>query len=273
MAVPVIARLPRSVPARVSARQLSVYCYNPAATRVEILMRTSRLLPIVAAATALLLLPACSRVKDDWKAAQGADTSEAYQDFLQQHADSEFAVQAQARLKQLAEDRDWQQAYEQFVAQHADSKWAQEARVRIENFNLAAGGQAVTPAPADAAAGAPVAPGVSGAPAAGAAPPDAIATTPPAAAGKPVAAPKAAASGSHFVQLGAFSTRVRAEADWRSLQSKYASDLKGLKPRYAAGKSQGKPVVRLQVGLASAPRAEALCASLKRRGQACVAVH
>jgi hypothetical protein len=248
---------------------------------VEILMRTSRLLPIVVAATAILLLPACSRVKDDWKAAQGADTSEAYQDFLQQHADSEFAVQAQARLKQLAEDRDWQQAastdtleaYEQFVAQHADSKWAQEARVRIENFNLAAGGQAVTPAPADAAAGAPVAPGVSGAPAAGAAPPDAIATTPPAAAGKPVAAPKAAASGSHFVQLGAFSTRVRAEADWRSLQSKYASDLKGLKPRYAAGKSQGKPVVRLQVGLASAPRAEALCASLKRRGQACVAVH
>ncbi len=235
-------------------------------------MRTSRLLPIVAAVTALLLLPACSRVKDDWKAAQGADTSEAYQDFLQQHADSEFAVQAQARLKQLAEDRDWQQAaatdtleaYEQFVAQHADSKWAQEARVRIENFNLAAGGQAVTPPPADAAAGAPVAPGVSGAPAVGVVPP---------AAPKPPAALQPATSGSHFVQLGAFSTRARAEVDWRSLQSKYASDLKGLKPRYAAGKSQGKPVVRLQVGLASAQRAEALCTSLKKRGQACVAVH
>ncbi len=73
-------------------------------------MRTSRLLPIILAATALLALPGCSRVKDDWKAAQGADTSEAYQDFLQQHPDSEFAVQAQSRLKQLAEDRDWQQA-------------------------------------------------------------------------------------------------------------------------------------------------------------------
>ena len=54
-------------------------------------MRTSRLLPIIVAAAAVLLLPGCSRVKDDWKAAQGADTSEAYQDFLQQHPDSEFA--------------------------------------------------------------------------------------------------------------------------------------------------------------------------------------
>ncbi|MFO1401750.1 MAG: SPOR domain-containing protein [Steroidobacteraceae bacterium] len=260
-------------------------------------MRTSRLLPIIVAAAAVLLLPGCSRVKDDWKAAQGADTSEAYQDFLQQHPDSEFAVQAQSRLKQLAEDRDWQQAaaadtleaYEQFVAQHADSKWAQEARVRIENFKLAGGGQAAAPAPADGAAGAAVAPGVSGVPA------DVVATTPPPAAAQSVpkaepasrpaaarpAAPKPAApqpaapaaSGSHFVQLGAFGTRARAEADWHALRSKYASDLKGLKPHYVAGKSQGKPVVRLQVGVASESRAEALCASLKKRGQACVAVH
>ena len=113
-------------------------------------MRTSRLLPFAIAGLALVLLAGCSRAKDDWNAAQSADTGEAYQDFLQQHPDSEYAVQAQARLKQLAEDRDWQQAaaadkpeaYEQFVAQHADSKWAQEARVRIENFNLTGGGTA-----------------------------------------------------------------------------------------------------------------------------------
>ncbi|MCC7460974.1 MAG: SPOR domain-containing protein [Gammaproteobacteria bacterium] len=254
-------------------------------------MRTSRLLPILLAAAAILLLPACSRVKDDWKAAQSTDTSEAYQDFLQQHPDSEFAVQAQARLKQLAEDRDWQQAastdtleaYEQFVAQHADSKWAQEARVRIENFNLAAGSQATAVVPAEGAVAVPVAPGV-------------IATTPaPSAAAAPAAAPKSArppasrpaaprpdatrraaaatAPGSHYVQLGAFSTRARAEADWRTLQSKHAAELKNLKPRYATGTSQGKPVVRLQVGLGSEARAAALCTSLKKRGQACVAVH
>jgi hypothetical protein len=264
-------------------------CYNPAATPPEILMRTSRLLPLVVAGLAVVLLTGCSRVKDDWKAAQSADTSESYQDFLQQHPDSEFAVQAQARLKQLAEDRDWQQAaaadtleaYEQFVAQHADSKWAQEARVRIENFNLARGGQ--TAAPAEAAASTSMAPGVSGtqaaAPAAAApkSASQAAASKPapaPSAASKPAAKPAAAASaaGTHMAQLGAYSNRGHAETAWRQLESKYAAELKGLKPHYASGHSQGKPVVRLQVGLASAQRAAALCASLKKRGQACVPV-
>jgi hypothetical protein len=256
-------------------------CYNPAAILPEILMRTSRLLPFAIAGLALVLLAGCSRAKDDWNAAQSADTGEAYQDFLQQHPDSEYAVQAQARLKQLAEDRDWQQAaaadkpeaYEQFVAQHADSKWAQEARVRIENFNLNGGGQPA-PVPAEAAGVSPVAPGVSGT----AATPAADVVTAPApkpAAAKP-AAPKPAAApseaGSHLVQLGAFSTRARAESDWHRLQSRFGADLKGLKPRYVAGRSQGKPVVRLQVGLATAQRATALCASLKKRDQACVQV-
>src|SRR5271169_2914051 len=105
-------------------------------------MRNFRFYSMAVAATALLALGGCSRVGGDWKAAQQADTSEAYQDFLHQHPDTEFTGQAQARIKQLAEDRDWQQAaqadtldaYQQFLAQHADSKWAQEARVRIENF-------------------------------------------------------------------------------------------------------------------------------------------
>ena len=241
-------------------------------------MRTSRLLPFAIVGLALVLLAGCSRAKDDWNAAQSADTGEAYQDFLQQHPDSEYAVQAQARLKQLAEDRDWQQAaaadkpeaYEQFVAQHADSKWAQEARVRIENFNLTGGGQA-TPAPAEATGSSPVAPGVSGSAGPAAATPAAAPAAAPApkpAAPKPAAAPSEA--GSHLVQLGAFSTRARAESDWRQLQSKFAADLQGLKPRYVAGQSQGKPVVRLQVGLATAQRATTLCASLKKHGQACV---
>jgi len=259
-------------------------------------MRTSRLLPLAIAGLAVVLLAGCSRVKDDWRAAQSADTNEAYQDFLQQHPDSEYAVQAQARVKQLAEDRDWQQAaatdtpeaYEQFVAQHADSKWAQEARVRIENFNLAGGGQAAA-APAEAAGSSPVAPGVSGVGPAAAAPAAASAAAPapkpaaakpaavqpaPKPAPKPAAKPSAApaAAGNHLVQLGAFSTRARAEADWRQLQSKYAADLKGLKPRYVAGHSAGKPVVRLQVGVATAQRATTLCASLKKHGQACVPV-
>lgn len=239
-------------------------------------MRTSRLRCLAVAGLAALLLAGCSRVKDDWHAAQSADTSEAYQDFLQQHPDSEYAVQAQARLKQLAEERDWQQAaaadtleaYEQFVAQHADSKWAQEARVRIENFQLTGGGREPGAAPEAAAAPTPAAP-TPAAPRPAAAKP---AAAPPARpAPKPAAAP--AVAGNHLVQLGAFSTRARAESDWHRLQSTFATEFRGLKPRYAAGQSQGKPVVRLQVGLATAQRAEALCTSLKRRGQACVPVN
>ena len=89
-----------------------------------------------------LSLAGCSHEGADWKSATGADTSEAYQQFLTQHPSSANAVQAHTRIAQLQEERDWQaatsgdtrDAYEQFLAQHADSKWAQEARIRIENF-------------------------------------------------------------------------------------------------------------------------------------------
>ncbi|MGC2459599.1 MAG: hypothetical protein WA446_01275, partial [Steroidobacteraceae bacterium] len=107
-----------------------------------------------------LALAGCNRERADWKSANAADTAEAYQQFLQQHPKSANAVQAQARLQQIAADRDWQaaaaadtrDAYEQFVAQHADSKWAQEARIRIENFaqSGAAGAKSATAAVATA---------------------------------------------------------------------------------------------------------------------------
>ena len=80
---------------------------------------------LMALLTAVIFgIAGCSHVAEDWKAAQSADTAEAYQDFVRQHPDSEFGVSAQERIKQLAEDRDWQQAqsadtldaYQQFVA-------------------------------------------------------------------------------------------------------------------------------------------------------------
>ena len=111
-------------------------------------MRKSQIGFFVLLTAVVFTIAGCSHVGEDWKAAQTADTTEAYQDFLRQHPDSEYGVAAQERVRQLAEDRDWQQAskadtldaYQQFVAVHADGKWAQEARVRIENFQLGAGG-------------------------------------------------------------------------------------------------------------------------------------
>src|SRR5258708_35388909 len=64
----------------------------------------------VALITVLALLAGCSREQQDWRSAEAADTSEAYGGFVEQHPDSELAVQARARLAQLAEERDWTQA-------------------------------------------------------------------------------------------------------------------------------------------------------------------
>jgi len=250
-------------------------------------MRKSQIGVIAMLTAVTIVMVGCSRVGEDWKAAQAADTTEAYQDFLRQHPDSEFGVPAQERL---AEDRDWQaaskadtlDAYQQFVATHADGKWAQEARVRIENFQLTAGGQAPAPgsassAPAAGASASPavtapaiVAPG-SAAPSASARP--AIKPTAAAkpAAAKPAAAVKSSGSG-HYAQLGAYGSKASAEAAWHKLNGRFASQLKSLQPHYATASSHGKTVVRLQVGLSSAERVHELCAALKKQSQACIPV-
>ena len=227
----------------------------------------------------------CSHVGDDWKAAQAADTAEAYQDFLRQHPDSEYGVPAQERIKQLAEDRDWQQAsktdtldaYQQFVATHADGKWAQEARVRIENFQLTASGSApggagpTTPPGATSAGPSPPASAGNHAPARPAAGPAAGPAAKPVA--KAAVASRAKPGAGHLVQLGAFNSRSHAEVAWRKISGRFPTQLKSLQPHYAVlQKYKSKPVVRLQLALDSAAHARELCASLKKGSQPCIPV-
>lgn len=212
--------------------------------------------PLALLCVAMLCVAGCSRVSSDWKAAQQADTSEAYQEFLHQHPDSEFTGQAQARVKQLAEDHDWQQAaqadtldaYQQFLAQHADSKWAQEARVRIENFQQ----KAAAPPPVAAAAPMP-------SPLSPAAP----------AKHQGAVAPPATGKAHHEAQLGAYATKARAESAWKRLEVKFPTQLKGLSPHYVPGTYHGKPVYRLRVPARSPAK---LCSALKKQSQPCVPV-
>jgi cell division septation protein DedD len=242
-------------------------------------MRRSHLGLVVMLAAVTIALAGCSRVGEDWKAAQAADTSEAYQDFLRQHPDSEFGVPAQERLKQLAEDRDWQlaaktdtlDAYQQFVATHADGKWAQEARVRIENFQLNAGGKPpAAPAGAIAAAGAADAPAVMpAAPAAAAS--KASAAPAPRSTAKSTAKASARPGGGHLAQLGAFGSRASAEAAWHKLAGRFPSQLASLEPHYQTVKrAHAKPVVRVQVSLPTAQQVHELCAELKQHSQSCI---
>src|SRR5439155_11104955 len=95
-------------------------------------------------AVVALLAAGCGSEQQDWRSAEAADTSEAYARFVEQHPDSELAVQARARLAQLAEERDWAQAgtiattdaYRAFLAEHPSGRWSEEARIRIEAFSL-----------------------------------------------------------------------------------------------------------------------------------------
>ncbi len=172
---------------------------------------------LVVLAVGALALAGCSRESADWKSASAADTAEAYQQFLQQYPKSAESAQAQARIKQIADDHDWQaaaaadtrDAYEQFVTQHADSKWAQEARIRIENFaqsGVAHGSVAASSATATSVA-------ASNAAANAAANGAAAAAAPVVASGPPVAAsPGATVSGSSAAMAAASSSKVSGHA-------------------------------------------------------------
>ncbi|MFM2287574.1 MAG: hypothetical protein RL684_717 [Pseudomonadota bacterium] len=242
-----------------------------------------------------LVLAGCSHVADDWKQAQAANTTESYQEFLRLHADSEFSKDAREKLAQLAEQRDWElavnsgtiDAYQQFLAAHADGTLANEARVRIESFQQGgaqSGGipDGNVPSPSEAAgttAVPPVAAAVPSKPRAlppiAPAPPKSTPTAPVAHAGAakpaPAAAPKASrASGSHLVQLGAFGSRASAMAAWEKASARFPAQLGALQPRYAAAHSGGKPIVRLQLRVATRQQAQTLCTQLKKQKQPCV---
>ena len=260
-------------------------------------MRGRRITGRWALGTALgaLLLAGCSHEAADWKQAGLANSAEAYQAFLQHYPHSPEAVEAQTRIKQLAEQRDWQvagsadsrDAYQQFVTQHPDSKWAQEARIRIENFAQAgvSGGAALAGAATSPAAPAPVAA------ASGGTTNSAVAQGTQSEQPKPesnrtgsvapvsrhdvarhhnAAVPTRAES--QVVQLGAFRTKARAESEWKLLSTRF-STLKSLKPRYVASRSKSGQIYRLQVRLSSEAAASGLCATLKKHARACVRIN
>src|ERR1700719_3505348 len=153
----------------------------------------------------LLALAGCSRQQSDWQKTRETHTAEAYDQFLKKYPSGEFTAQAQARVKELYEERDWQkardadtpEAYQAFLKQYPEGKWTEEARIRVENFTLAqAPSGATAPTGADAAEkttppGPPV-------------PARAVKQTPAPATRAASSPPPQAAAGSYRVQLGAF---------------------------------------------------------------------
>src|ERR1700688_1474300 len=101
----------------------------------------------------------CSRQQSDWEKTRAANTTDSYEQFLKKYPNGEFTAQAQARAKELYEERDWQKArdadtqdaYQAFLKQYPEGKWTEEARIRVENFTLAQAPSSAIPAGAEPA--------------------------------------------------------------------------------------------------------------------------
>jgi cell division protein FtsN len=251
----------------------------------------------------LLAVSGCSRQQSDWEKTRAANTTDSYEQFLKKYPSGEFTAQAQARVKELYEERDWQKArdtdtlegYQAFLKQYPEGKWTEEARIRVENFSLAQAPSNATPAAADPAAADSAAPSTTSSPAtstdntgdtvsaavAASSPHPPAASAPPVVpaprVAKPVAAsPKAvakAASGSAGVQLGAFkSSADAANKRWAHLSKEYPKAFAGLSPTVSPKKSAAGTLYRLQVVGLTEKHARAICSSLKAKAQACVVI-
>jgi cell division protein FtsN len=215
---------------------------------------------LVLSLTAALAISGCSRQQSDWEKTRTANTTDAYELFLKKYPTGEFTAQAQARVKELYEERDWQKArdtdtlesYQAFLKQYPEGKWTEEARIRVENFTLASAPSNPTPA----GLGEP-------------------STAPPPPAAKSAGAPKAAASqGSYGIQLGAFESGADvANQRWAKLEKEYSKLLAGLSPKISPKKGASGTLYRLQVLGLSEKRASSICKTLKAHSQACLLLH
>lgn len=227
---------------------------------------------VLSLALAALLLSGCSRQQSDWEKTRAANTTDAYELFLKKYPAGEFSAQAQARVKELYEERDWQKArdndtaedYQAFLKAHPEGKHTEEARIRVENFSLAASNP---PGASPDAAAAPAEPPP---------PPPPPVEKPdvpppaPAVATEPMAMKRAGAFG---VQLGAFRSSVEAaNARWSDLSQQYPTVLSGLTPRVTTKTDKKGALYRLQVPHLSESQARSVCRSLSFAKQSCTVV-
>jgi cell division protein FtsN len=235
----------------------------------------------------LIGIGGCSRQQSDWQKTREANSTDAYEQFLKKYPSGEFAAQAQARLKEMYEERDWQkardadtpEAYQAFLKQYPEGKWTEEARIRVENFTLAQTPAGASTVPGTAGGPAPNGPAMTGAPPPGSA--DEESATPPAAHKPAEVAPAPPASsarapgesGRYAVQLGAFKTgHAAAKSRWEHLQKAYPKLFAGLSSKVLPKKTGGATLYRLQAVGLSESQARKICRVLKAKSPPCVII-
>jgi cell division septation protein DedD len=244
----------------------------------------------------------CSRQQSDWQKTRETNSTDAYEQFLKKYPSGEFTAQAQARLKEMYEERDWQkardadtpEAYQAFLKQYPEGKWTEEARIRVENFTLAQTPAGAGPAPAAGATppngAATTGAGPNGSASSGSAPGGATpgagasngdeAQSASPASGKapspPAERPSSSAkgeSGKYAVQLGAFkSGHAAANERWEHLQKEYPRLFAGLSSKVLPKKTRGGTLYRLQAVGIGESRALKICKVLRAKSQPCVIV-
>ena len=228
---------------------------------------------------ALLAITACTD-RREWRTAQAADTLESYEGYLAANPAGEYVPLAQRRLTELKEQRDWRiateldtaDAYRAFIDAHPKGKWVREARIRIQNFLLDPMPPAVEdlrPPQAPDGGDDPLFDAPAASPPAASPPAASPPATPP-----PQATPAATASlppaVSHRIQLGAFSTREQALAEWSQARARHR-ELLGLVPSITpTDPVDGRTMWRLQSGVASQVQAREICRVLAAAQQPCV---
>src|ERR1019366_1834439 len=238
----------------------------------------------------MLAFSGCSRQQSDWQKTRETNTADAYEQFLKKYPSGEFAAQAQARVKELYEERDWQkardadtpEAYQAFLKQYPEGKWTEEARIRVENFTLAqAPSGSAAPAPAGTEPGATAASPTPGTGATETAPPPSPeaakqpvpSDTSPSAPSVAATQPRKASSGPYRVQLGAFKSGAEAaKKRWTRLQRDYPSLLAGLSSTVVPKKTATGSLYRLQAIGLTEKHAREVCSALKAKSQPCMVV-
>jgi len=84
--------------------------------------------------------------------------------------------------------------------------------------------------------------------------------------------PGKAGSAGFGIQLGAFTTEAGASNEWRLLATRFPRDLQGLHEHVVSADTASGRIYRLQAAVGDEGRARFICDSLRKRGQACVAV-
>ena len=222
----------------------------------------------------------------DWQRAGSADTVDAYREFVAQHPNGKWAQEAHIRIENfsLGEQNGTD------AGSHATAALANHGSAGVAATPNASGSGssslATPPGTGDSGPGSAAAihgasgQGPSGASASAAGAADAARSYGLADPGEVAssagsltpAQPQPQTQGAFGIQLGAFSTEAAAVAQWQALTVRFGPELQSLHEHVVPASAASGRVYRLQATVDEESRARAICESLRKHGQACVAV-